>query len=594
VYIIGISFGYHDSSVALIKDGVTIFATSEERFSRKKHDNAFPNDALNYLMKKFDLTSDIIEKVVYYENPYKKMGRLLNTSIQDNNYNFFEQAFKGWVTNNKLDPLKLIQEYFDFDDRSKITFVDHHHSHVGSAYFCSTMKDCAVLTIDGVGEYETITISHGKDNKIEKVFSQELPHSLGLVYSAFTYFLGFEVNEGEYKVMGMASFGEPIYKEKIEELVKFDEDKGICIDTDYFEFTTPKESHLNSKFYEKFAEQRDPNEPFFLTENEAPTGIDNELIEPLSKKNRYFANLAASLQAVTEDMIECLIKKALKMTNTNSLCFSGGVALNATANGEIKKRLDLDSFFIQPAAGDGGSAIGSALYYYYHICEYSRVIKPFSPFLGYKNSEDDIKKAIDGYLVKHYTRYDDEDAFIDKVSDLLNNNNVLGWVYNEAEMGPRALGHRSIIANPAGPEIKRIVNEKIKFREPFRPFAPSCLKDEAKNWFEVLDPIDENSPENYMISIVNVIENQREKVPAIVHVDNSARVQLVSEDNYLYHKLISRFFQKSGIPMLLNTSFNLKGEPVVNRAIDAMKTFEVSNMDALAIYPYIIYKKGDL
>ncbi len=586
--VLGLSFGYHDSSAAIIKDGVVLAAASEERFSRIKHDDSFPSEAIEFCLEAVKVCANELDAIVYYEDPYKKIKRLM--SVGEDNGDYFANVFLDWIRTGKIDPIGIISDKLKVD-RFKVCFTDHHLSHAAAAFFPSLYEEAAILTIDGVGEFETLTISKGFQNKIEKKLSIALPNSLGLVYSAFTHFLGFEVNEGEYKVMGMASFGEPIYCDKLKPLF-LDDEFEINVDVNYFEFSAPVDTHLKPPFFELFGKPRDSKAPFFITEAEAPSGMAKDDILALSQQNKYYADIAASLQKLTEDCVIAYAKKALNITGSKNLCMAGGVALNATANGKIKENLKLDGFFVQPASGDGGSAVGAALYYYYSIMGNSRLYSAFDTLIGKSQTIEQMKKDIDFSLVDGYKKFNNEGDFLEAVCEVLTKRGVVGWFYGGFEYGPRALGARSILANPATKEMQRIVNEKIKFREPFRPFAPSVLKSEAKDWFFLQEPLDDNSPEVYMLSIVKAKEKASKEAAAIVHTDGTSRIQLVDSRNGLYYKLIYMFFQKTGVPMLLDTSFNLRGEPIVSSLKDAIKTFELSGMDILAAYPFIVYKKA--
>lgn len=588
----GISFGYHDSSVAIIDNGEIIVAADEERFSRIKHDNSFPHKSIEFCLDFMGKKICDINKIVYYENPYKKFNRLCDT-IKIDEANIFNDILQKWILEEKLDPLKTICQSLNIT-QDKVTYTDHHLSHAAGAFFSSTLKESAIVTIDGVGEYETITILKAQNNTLKKIKSITLPNSIGMLYSAFTSFLGFEVNEGEYKVMGMASYGSPIYVDKIKKTISIQENGDFSINTDYYNFTTASESHLKEKFFTEFGESRDIAKDFFIKKEDAPSFLSEQESKNLLLQNIYYANLAASLQSITEELIINIIKEALHLTQSNNLCFSGGVALNATANGKIKQFFNLNSFFIQPAAGDSGNALGAALFYTHCILDTPRTHKKFSPFLGKSFTEKDILLSIDNYMISNYKKCETKTFFSKEIAKLLNNNKVIGFFNGRFEFGPRALGHRSIIANPSSSKMKHIVNEKIKFRELFRPFAPSVLKEEAKYWFNIAEPIDENSPENYMIATMAVKKEKRPIIPAVTHIDNTARIQLVDQSNNLYFSVIKEFFKLSNVPMVLNTSFNLKGEPIVNSPEDAIKTFEMCDMDILAMYPYIIYKSREV
>ena len=401
--ILGISFGYHDSSVAIVKDGDILVAADEERFSRIKHDNAFPSNAVNFCLEFVKKDISEIDKIVYYENPYKKINRVFDSvSIQEGNR--FADIVTNWINDEKFDPIETISKKLNIKI-DKITYTQHHLSHASAAFYCSTMRESAVVTIDGVGEYETLTILHGIDNKLKKIKSLKLPNSLGLFYSAFTSFLGFEVNEGEYKVMGMASYGEPKYLEKIEKTIKITENGEFLINEDYFDFTSGTNNHLREIFYKEFGKSRDIKKDFFITKEDSSTSLLPEDIQKEIDQNCYYADIAASVQTVLETIVLNVIEEALRLTASKNLCFSGGVALNATANGKIKKYFKLNSLFIQPASGDSGNALGAALYYSYNILKLPRSFKKFTPFLGKAYLKNDVLEAIDQYMIDDFKEF---------------------------------------------------------------------------------------------------------------------------------------------------------------------------------------------
>jgi carbamoyltransferase len=591
MYILGISFGFHDSSVALINNGILVSAVSEERFSRVKNDSSFPKKAVEYTLLNESISIDDIDKIVYYEDNLLKLNRIVEFSQYDGQ-EYFNQTLNSWIEYDRLDIKSKIANLLQID-RSKIYTLKHHLSHIGSAFYPSGFSESAILTIDGVGEYETVTISKGKENTIELVDTIELPNSLGLFYSAYTSFLGFEVNEGEYKVMGMAPYGKPIYRDKILKTIDIDYvNKSFCINEKYFKFRASLTKLYTEKLEELFGEPREPNMPFFTPEymNLAPIELSIENQRDIADKNLYYANIAASLQDVTQDIILLLVEKTIDLVPSKNLCISGGVALNSVANGKIRESFN-GNLFIQPSAGDSGSSLGAALYYYHHVLGNKREWSQNSALLGEKlflsSIEEDINNNLFEEKVDHYN---DLDEYLEQVSDLLIEGNVVGWVNGKFEFGPRALGSRSILADPRKEEMKLIVNEKIKFREPFRPFAPSVLYEEAHKWFNIKEDLPANAPENFMLTVCTVKDDKKGLIPAIVHTDGTARVQLVREDiNPNYYRLIKNFYEKTGVPLILNTSFNLKGEPLVRTAQNAIRTFSYSEMDYLAMFPYVIH-----
>ncbi len=574
---LGLSFGYHDSAAAIVQDGKIIAAASEERFSRIKNDNNFPENAINFCMENVNNKKPDI--VVYYENDLLKLDRQINFAVEEKNHEYLTEIIRKF--NNNFNPVKKISDFLNIE-KEKIIKAEHHLSHAYSAFFSSTFSKAAVLVMDGVGEYETVTIFKAEKMNMEKIFSICLPFSVGLLYSAFTEFLGFEVNEGEYKVMGMSGFGEPIYKEKIKKFIKYDFKKNIFwLDEELFETKTPVISHLKSKFLEIFGEKRDKKENFFI--DSTSKGL----------KNKYFADIAASIQSVTEELIIGFAKKALELTGINNLCFAGGVALNSVANGKIIENVKLQKFFVQPASGDSGCSIGAAFIGSKKLEDLQKNRSIISPYLGKNYYEKDIEKAIDDFMIEkeELQKISNKKTYCATVAKLLSEDKVIGWMNGRFEFGPRALGSRSIIASPLNSNMKNIVNEKIKYREKFRPFAPSVLSEFAQNWFETNYATDENSPYNFMLAVVRVKKHVKHLIPAITHVDGTARIQTVRKNNTLYRILIENFHKITEVPLILNTSFNLKGEPIVSSPQDAFKTFIQSQLDVLAIYPFIIYRK---
>ena len=590
--ILGLSFGFHDSAVAIIKDGKILFAALEERFTRKKHDNSFPINAIKEGLTYLNLKIENIDYIVYYEDNLLKFDRILWASQKCCKSDYFSKVFDFWIKNNDFNIKNKISTILNFDE-NRIVSLNHHLSHAASAYFPSGFDRAAILTIDAVGEYETLTIYKGEKNNLIKLFNKKLPDSIGLFYSAYTAFLGFEVNEGEYKVMGMSAYGTPIYTDKILQTIKLDyENKDFKINQEFFDFLTPKDKLYKEKFVDLLGEPRDIEAPFFTDKfiKYAPHNLTRKEKKILAEKNQYYADIAASLQKVTEDLILMFVEKSIKLTNCKNVCLAGGVALNSLANGQIRKLENINKIFIQPAAGDSGAAIGCALYWYYKLNPKTKKFKLISAFLGKNFTRREIKITINENLFEEDVEYiEDKKKFIDKVTDLLIEKNVIGWFYHKYEFGPRALGARSIIADPRYKEMKNIVNEKIKFRELFRPFAPSVLYEYAHEWFELVSEIPENAPENFMLTVVNVKKEKQKYIPAVLHVDNTSRVQIVRNNiNPLYYNLILNFYFKTGVPLILNTSFNLKGEPIVRTPKDAILTFSYCDMDYLVMYPYII------
>ena len=590
INVLGISFGFHDASAALLIDGNFIAGAHEERFTRKKHDESFPKNAIDFCLEEAKISFEDLDQIVFHENIPMKLDRIINSSITNNSPEYLSNIMDYWINDDMLSIKNYISKQLSFPIE-KISYVDHHLSHASSAFFLSPFKESAILTIDAVGEYETTTLYKGFDNSLTKLLSYKLPHSIGLIYSAYTSFLGFEVNEGEYKIMGMAAFGSPVFTEKLKTTFEVKDSGEIVVNEKYFEFITPTKLLYKNDLCKIFGEPRVYDTPFFTPEfiEIAPSNLSKKEKETLAIKNKYYADIAASLQKVTQETILKLARTALEKAETNNLCMAGGVALNSVANGLVRESLDLDGLFIQPAAGDGGTSLGAALYYTHVVKGLSRNYSFNSCIIGSHWSKDEIKKQLYHHTIEHIIEIEDSDKYFDLIADLLIQKNVIGWYNGRAEWGPRALGSRSIIADPRHDDIQEIVNQKIKFREPYRPFAPSVLADKAKEWFLFSGNVALHTPESFMLSIVEVKEEKKSLIPAITHVDGTARVQLVWEEvNPDYYKLINTFYSKTGVPVILNTSFNLRGEPIVNSPYDAIITFSYSDMDYLAIPPFIV------
>ena len=582
MYVLGISFGYHDSSAALIKNGEVIFAAQEERYTRIKHDNSFPKHSIKEALKFAKIELPDINQIAYYEDPLIKYSRVLNSISKNILSNFkkgileFYNETYDWIKYDKFNIKEKISSELNFPPQ-KIFISSHHLSHASSVFFNSNFKSSSIITIDGVGEKETITFSNGKNNKITKIKSFNFPHSLGLFYSTITAFLGFEVNEGEYKVMGMAAYGKPKYKDNVGKLIYFNKKKFI-LNLDFFNFDNIENPPFTEKFILEFGDPRDPD--------------SSEQKDPLNKKFLYYADLAASFQSVLEDIVLKMIDQVVELTGEKNLCFSGGVALNAVLNGKIlgKKKVNL---YIFPAAGDAGTAVGAALYFYYSILNKERVFYKPQILLGSEYEDKTVDQAIEFYNEKKFKKYNSDIDLVNEISKILQENKVIGFFQGRSEFGPRALGSRSILANPAKINMRDIINEKIKFREAFRPFAPVILAERAKFFFEI-DKIDNfYQLENFMLSVTNVIPQKSHLFPSAISVDKTARVQIVwkeNDKNSLLRKVLEKFDQDTGLPMLINTSFNRRGEPIVENPNDALKVFYYTDLDYLIINNYIISK----
>ncbi len=584
--ILGLSFDYHDAAAAIVVNGEIIAAAEEERFSRKKHDSSLPKLSMAFCLEEAGISASDLDAIIFYEKPLMKFSRIIASSFKTIPFNtsFASEALENWIKKGKFRTKERIYAELEIKDIPYVE-IEHHLSHAASAYYTSPFQESTIVTLDGLGEYETATVSLGKQQKIKKLYSVKLPHSIGLFYSAFTAFLGFEVNEGEYKVMGMAGFGEAIYVDKIRELYTLEKNGTFRFNQKHFNFSTPSKDHLSKSFISIFGESRTPESHF------TPPGFETaETPTEVIKSSKYYADIAASIQMCTEEIIMYFVEKAVERTGIKNVCLAGGVALNSAANGRIIREKDFN-MYIHPSAGDAGGALGAALHYYHHTLSNKRTPALTAPYLGksYKNSE--IEQALKRAGLDNWELAPSKHSIVETTAKHLSQGKVIGWLQGRFEWGPRALGNRSILADPSNPNMKEIVNEKIKFREPFRPFAPSVLEDRAADFFEFPTPYGSASPEYFMLAIAKVREQYEKKLPAITHLDRTARIQLVSrETNELYYSLIKQFCDLTDIPILLNTSFNLRGEPMVSSPRDAVKTFSWSNMDYLVMENYIVAK----
>lgn len=593
--ILGVSCYFHDAAAALLQDGQLVAAVEEERFTRKKHDYEFPQNAIDFCLKMGGIKTGDLDYVVFFEKPFIKFERLLLTSMQTfpSSHAVFREAMITWL-GDKLWIKNLIQKKLGLP-QSKILFSEHHLSHAASAFFCSPFDEAAILSVDGVGEWTTASLGVGRGTDIKLIKEIRFPHSLGLLYSAFTAFLGFEVNEGEYKVMGMAPFGKPRYTDKVHKLIRMHADGSFELDMDYFCFHHSTSKTFNGKFEALFGAPRNPKANFFTPSTGYPSyfGDKPSNFEELGKENQYYADIAASIQAVTEEVMLNMAECAYRETGLKQLCMAGGVALNSVANGKIIKHTPIEQIYVQPAAGDGGGAVGAALYAYHTILGKPRSFRMEHAYWGEEHGAAETEKFLKDNNIR-YRKLDDEDKLIDNVVDLLEKGKVIGWSQGRFEWGPRALGNRSIIADPRRTDMKDIVNVKIKFREPFRPFAPSILAERAEEFFELPEAAS-HYPARFMLYVVDVKEEKREVLPAITHVDGTGRLQTVRKEyNPRYYRLIDTFGQATGVPVILNTSFNLRGEPIVNTPFEAFRTFSRSGMDALVVGDYLIEKANGL
>jgi carbamoyltransferase len=589
--ILGISCYFHDAAAALLRDGQLVAAAEEERFTRKKHDYEFPQHAIDFCLRSGGLRAPDLDYVAFFEKPFVKFERLLLSSMQTfpRSHRVFREAMVNWL-GDKLWVKSLIQKRLGMAP-SKILFSEHHLSHAASAFLCSPFSEAAILTVDGVGEWTTASLGIGRDTEIKLLKEIRFPHSLGLLYSAFTAFLGFEVNEGEYKVMGMAPFGAPRYIDKVHKLIRIGRDGDFELDMDYFSFHYSADQTFSGKFCDLFGPPR-PSETYFFTPASGyPSyfGSKPSNYQELAEQNQYYADVAASIQAVTEETLLKMAHHAYRETGLKRLCMAGGVALNSVANGKILRDTPFEQIYIQPAAGDGGCAVGAALYAYHMVLGKPRTFVMEHAYWGEEHSAGEIEMFLKANNIR-YQKIDEDEKLIERVVDQLQEGKVIGWSQGRFEWGPRALGNRSIIADPRRPEMKDIVNTKIKFREPYRPFAPSVLAEKADQFFDFPEAA-QHYPARFMLYVMDVKENKRDSVPAITHVDGTGRLQVVDQATApLYYQLIRRFGEATGVPVLLNTSFNLRGEPIVNTPQEAFMTFSRSEMDLLVLGQYLIEK----
>jgi carbamoyltransferase len=559
MYILGISCYYHDSAAALLKDGAIIAAAQEERFTRIRHDQDFPTQAIKYCLKEAGITIDQVDYIGFYDKPLIKFERILQTYLATwpKSYPSFIKAVPLWLRKKLWIP-SLIRKELDYN--GEVLMIEHHLSHAASSYLVSPYQESAIVTVDGVGEWATATICKGVGNDITILKEVRFPHSLGLLYSAFTYYLGFKVNSAEYKVMGLAPYGEPKYVDKVREVITYNEDGSFKMNMKYFAYDYGLEM-TNRHFEELFGQPKR---------------------EPESKLEQFHKDVAMSVQVVTEEIVLRMVRHAHELTGSKNLCMAGGVALNCVANGRVVKETPYKDVFIQPAAGDAGGAVGVATYLYHTVLGKERTWKWEHAYLGPEYRTDEIREYLKANDIVY--REFDEDGMLDATVQALVDQKTIGWFQGRMEFGPRALGARSIIADARNPENKSVVNLKIKFRESFRPFAPSVLEEKCSEWFEL------DIPSPYMLLVADVREGKR-TIPSVTHVDNSARIQTVDPHTHpRYYKLIQRFDEKTGCPLIINTSFNVRGEPIVCTPHEAYTCFMRTNMDVLVLDRFVLHK----
>ena len=591
--ILGISAFYHDSAAALIIDGKIIAAAQEERFSRKKHDSDYPYQAIEYVLSEKKLKLNNIDYIVFFEKPFLKFERLLETYVAfaPKGFKSFSLSMPIWL-GEKLFQKKFLFEKLkphdkNFKNIDKIQFSEHHFSHAASAFYPSPFNDAVVLTLDGVGEWATTTIAIGEENRLKIVKEIYFPHSIGLLYSAFTYYTGFKVNSGEYKVMGLAPYGNPKYKNLIlDHLIDLKKEGSFKLNMKYFNFATGL-TMTNKKFSKLFGRPvRDPNK---------------DLIE------NFHMDIAASIQSVIEEIILRLTENIAKEYNKKHLCLAGGVALNCVANGKILKKKIFEKIWIQPAAGDAGGSLGAALGYWYNELNKPRKIlkdQMEGSFLGPHYNTDFIEEKLKSLKANYKKKFSDE--IFQTTAKKLSEGKIVGWFQGRMEFGPRALGARSILADPRSEKMQKDLNIKIKYRESFRPFAPAVLREDLEEWFQIdcdspymllvseikTDKQISMSEENKNLFGIDKLNIKRSIIPAVTHVDYSARIQTVhKETNPKFHRLISEFKKITNCPVLVNTSFNVRGEPIVCSIEDAYKCFMGTNLDILVIEDFLLFKE---
>ena len=592
--ILGISAFYHDSAACILQNGKIVAAAQEERFTRKKHDSSYPYNAIEFLLKYTHLKLSEIDQIVFFEKPFLKFERLLETYVAFAPRGFvsFAKAMPLWIKEKLFQKNLLFNKLKTHDEKYRsdknIFFSDHHLSHAASAFFPSPFEEAVILTADGVGEWATTTVAVGKNNNLEIKKEIHFPHSLGLLYSAFTYYTGFKVNSGEYKLMGLAPYGTPIYEDKIKKLIDIKDDGTFRLNQKYFNYATGL-TMTNNKFNQLFGQNpRDPK---------------NEKI------TQFHMDIAASIQKVTEEIMIKLAKAIRKEYGIKNLCLAGGVALNCVANGKILQEKIFDNIWIQPAAGDAGGSLGAALALWHIENKNQREVNlnddMNGSYLGTEFTQEEIEKELQSIGAKfEKINYDD---LITKTSEFLANEKAIGWFQGRMEFGPRALGNRSILGDPRSDKMQKNLNLKVKYRESFRPFAPSILREDLSEWFD----IDVDSPYMLLVSNINPkkkiemtneqkklfgidkLNIKRSEIPAVTHVDYSARVQTVRKNtNKRYYDLILKFKEKTGCPVIVNTSFNVRGEPIVNTPTDAFNCFMGTELDYLIIGNCILDKNN--
>lgn len=559
MYVLGISCFFHDAAAALLKDGVIVAAAEEERFTRKKHDKGFPIHAITFCLSQEGITSKDIDAIGFYEKPILKFERILFQHLEKFPFSLpqFLEAIPSWNGEKRKIP-EIIKKKLGYE--REIFFIEHHLAHAASSFLVSPFQESAICTIDGVGEWATTTVGFGKGSDITITKEIHFPHSIGLLYSTVTAYLGFSVNNSEYKVMGLAAYGKPTYYEKFKKMMTLKEDGSYEFDMDYFSYHY-KMAMPSKKFIEEFGLQRGKN-------------------DPIEQKHK---DIAASLQKITEEAVFNILKYLHRETKCDNLCMAGGVALNSVANGKITKNTLFKNVFIQPAASDAGTSIGVASYIYHFILGNKRKYVQTHAYLGPSYTTEEVKKYLDENKIV-YRFFSDDKKLCSAAAKLIHENHVVGWFHGAMEWGPRALGNRSILSNPTNPNMKEILNAKVKHRELFRPFAPVILKEKVHEWFEI-----DKDEEPFMLFVYPFKEKKRHLVPAVVHVDGTGRLQTIAkEQNEKYYEVIKEFEKLSGVPILINTSFNIRGEPIVCTPHESYRCMMGTGIDYLVIDKFLI------
>jgi len=573
MYVLGISCFYHDASAALLKDGEIVAAAAEERFTRKKHDIDFPINAIDYCLKSENITIREIDRIGFYEKPILKFERVLSQHLEmfPKSLKIFLTSIPNWI-NQKLRVVRIIKKKLKY--KGDIFFIEHHLAHAAGSFLISPYQSAAILTVDGVGEWSTTTYGKGENNEINLLKEIRFPHSLGLLYSTITAYLGFSVNNSEYKVMGLSAYGNknrsknPYYS-KLKKIIDIKEDGSYKLDMSYFTY------HYKDKMVSKKLCK--------LLE-----GPVNKLDSELTQRHK---DISAALQLICEDIMIKMLNHVFEITKCENIVIAGGVALNSVSNGKILKNTPFKNIWIQPDPGDGGTSVGVASYIYHSILKHKRNFIFKDAFLGPGYSTQEVKDFLDKHKVI-YSAFKDKQELIKKTAKLIYENNVVAWFQNRMEWGPRALGARSILANPVNPKAKHLLNTKVKYRESFRPFAPVVCQDDALEYFDCDIPVPD--PTDFMLMVYPVHEKWHKLIPSVTHVDGSGRLQTIKRDqNILYYDVIKEFSKLSGIPILINTSFNIRGEPIVCTPADAYRCMMGTGIDYLIMDNFLIKRDNN-